>query len=400
MRSGYKLGIFSLAVVLLFIALIQAAQKTPLDWTPTYNPNDKIPFGTYVLFHELQTIFPENEAVTELKEPVYTFFEREQRPESTGFLFVGSEFEIGEAALGKLLQFVHSGHDLFISARYLPDDLMDTLQLATTDFSNYKAGVDYKNDSSSFSAGKKGQSVYLDKVKTSMVFSKLTMQCRILGYFHRGDISVPNFVSLRFGRGNILLHLEPGLFTNYYLLKRRSYALAVVALRHLNGKRIIWYDGQYDRDGAHTPLRFILSSPPLRWSWYILLLTLIVFLIFKSKREQKAIPVVTAEPNLSVAFAETVGSLYYENGTPGNMVRKKIEYFLFGLRQRFPLDTVDLSDKKLITMLSQRLGIGEPEVSSFLQVLIDYKNREDYSEQDLKYVNNLIEQFKQKAKLT
>lgn len=400
MKSGYKLGVFSLAAVLLLIALIQAAQKTPLDWTPTYNPDDKIPFGTYVLFHELKTIFPENERVTGLEESVYTYFDRERSSGNTGFLFVGSAFEVGKPALGKLLQFAYSGHDLFISARYLPEDLMDTLALEATDFSNYEAGVDYKNDSSFFSCGRDGQPVYLDRIKNPRVFSRLTTRCRILGYFQRGGVSVPNFVEVRFGRGRIMLHLGPGLFTNYYLLQQPSYELAAAALGKMNGKRILWYDGQFDRNEERTPLRFILSRPALRWAWYILLFALLTFLIFKSKREQKAIPIVAPEPNLSVAFAETIGSLYYENGSPGNMVHKKIEYFLFELRRRFHLDTDDLADKRLAYMLSQRVGMDEVEVSGFLHTLMDYKSRESHSGQDLKYLNNLIQQFKQKANLT
>jgi hypothetical protein len=398
MKSGYKLGVFSIVVVLLLIALIQAAQKTPLDWNPTYNPNDKIPFGTYVLYHDLKTIFPENKQVTGLEESVYTYFDREKPTDRTGFLFVGSEFEVGKVAINKLLQFAYSGHDLFISAKYLPDELLDTLKITVTNFSNHKAGVDYKNDSSFFSSGREGQAVYLDKIADPMVFSSLTMHCRILGYFQRGGVSVPNFVEVRFGRGKILLHLGPKLFTNYYLLKEPSYELAIAALHQMDGKRILWYDGQFARNRERSPLRFILSQPALKWAWYILLFALLAFLIFKSKREQKAIPIIDPEPNLSVAFAETIGSLYYENGTPGNMVRKKIEYFLFELRRRFHLNTEDLADKKLVYLLSQRVGMHETEVSAFLNILTDFKSRESHSEQDLKYLNNLIEQFKQKFK--
>jgi len=399
MKPGFKLGIVSMAVVLVLIALIQAAQKTPVDWHPTYSPKDKIPYGTYILKHELKTIFPQNHSVTDIDEPVYTYFSDTDPDPEDDFIFIGDTFDIGRAALGKLLTFVHSGHTAFISAHAVPPSLCDTLGIKIAAFDNYEASVPYKNDSTWLSLARFGKRVYYDRIHSARVFSDLAKQTRILGYFHREAVSVPDFIAVSVGKGTLYLHLEPEVFTNYYLLQKEPYAIAVNALRYIKGMRILWYDGQFNLDQEATPLRFILSRPALRWGWYILLFALVVFLLFKSKREQRPVPVIPPEPNLSVTFAETIGSLYYENGNPGNMVLKKIAYFLFLLRQQFHLDTGNLSDDGFRYALGQRVGMNPQEVASFLDILAAYQNRDGWTEEDLKYIHNVIEQFKQKANL-
>src|SRR5690606_10183509 len=144
-------------------------------------------------------------------------------------------------------------------------------------------------------------------------------------YAKKGGVAVPNFIKVKHGKGVVFLHLEPEVFTNYYLLQKETFPVVYHSLQYLGDRQIVWYDGRSHIKQETTPLRFILSDRALSSAWYLLLIALLFYLIFKSKREQRAVPIVEPEPNLSIAFAKTIGSLYYENGAPGNMVVKKIE---------------------------------------------------------------------------
>ena len=59
MIKNYKLFIpLILAATLLLI--IEAVKPKPLNWIPTFSANDKVPFGSFVLFDMLDSLFPED----------------------------------------------------------------------------------------------------------------------------------------------------------------------------------------------------------------------------------------------------------------------------------------------------------------------------------------------------
>src|SRR5699024_6516020 len=101
MRGNRKLGLILLGVVMVVIAVIQAGQKEPVNWRKTYNPKDKIPFGTYVVRQELQHLFPENEDLEEVNRSLYSFFtdSTEYRDLDRELFFVGDYFDPGMAPL-------------------------------------------------------------------------------------------------------------------------------------------------------------------------------------------------------------------------------------------------------------------------------------------------------------
>jgi len=400
MKSNLKLGIFLLVIVLIMTALIQVNQKEKINWNRTYNPKDKIPYGTFVIKNELKNILPHSSEIKTVKQTLYTFLDEGKYDNHAAIVFIGSSFSIGEAGNKKVLDFVKKGGTLFVSTNMFDQRFLDSLEVGITDFNEYKAGIKPQDNTVKIHLSNKDKAFVYDKLKYIFVFDQLKKNATtIVGYAQKGSVSVPNFVKINLGEGQVFLHLEPDVFTNYYVLQEGPFSIAYHSLKYLDGKNILWYDGLYDLDQARTPLRFILSNRALSAAWYLLLFSLILYLIFKSKREQRAVPIIEAEPNLSIAFAKTIGSLYYENGSPGNMVLKKIEYFLFQLRKQYYLNTNDLSDPQFIYALSQRTVIPEEEIMEFINQIQILQNQEGYSIKDLKNIYQLIEQFKQKANL-
>lgn len=399
MKGNFKLGLSLLVVVIVLIALIQASQKQPVNWSRTYNPEDKIPFGTYVIRHELKDIFPENESLKTINESLYQYFndhvEKGKSPEE--LIFIGNYFNQGKAALGSLLNFVTKGNTIFIAAGSMPETLADTLRLKVIPFNTYQAGIGYRNDTVYYDLAANNLSAQYTKSNYQNFFSQLNGQTTtILGYLKRGKVKVPNFIKVRFGRGLIYYQLTPEVYSNYCMLNPKTYPVAYQSIRHLKGKNLLWFDGQFDLKASHTPLRFILSRPPLRTAWYLLLITLLLYLIFKGKREQKAIPIVKPEENLSVAFAETIGALYYENGHPGNMTEKKINYFLYDLKKKYRLDERAPDNQNFRKQAADRLHLSQEETNDFFDQLVYYQKLGNPDLKDLKTVQNIIEDFKQK----
>jgi hypothetical protein len=266
-------------------------------------------------------------------------------------------------------------------------------------FNSYDAGISFNADSFYYATAKGRHRARFEKNENPEFFNQLyPRQTTILGYLIRGKIQLPNFIKVKFGKGNFYLQLSPDLYSNYFMLNPKTYPLAYSSLHHLNGKHILWFDGLYDSELSQNPLRYILSQPALRYGWYLLLITLLLFFFFKSKREQAAIPIVKPEENLSVAFAETIGSLYYENGHPGNLISKKIIYFLYHLKRDFRLDERAISSSQFRKQAALKLKVSEQELNTFFDKLIYYQNLQRPSISDLKIIQELIEDFKQKIK--
>lgn len=399
MRGNVKLGLFLLLVVIVVIAVIQAGQKEPIDWRKTYNPKDKIPFGTYVVRQELQHIFPKNKEIEEINESLYSFFTDSMRVKQTReeLFFIGDYFSPGRAALKELMNFVEKGNTVFLATSYIPDTLASRLHISATEFDAYEVDGSFYYENPVYELAATGIQARYDRPTESFFFDSLDSTATILGHLVYKDRKFPNFIKVPFGEGVFYFQLDPSIYANYYMLKLENFDLAYISLRHLEGVHLRWYDGLYNATAETSPLRVILGHPALQWAWYILLLALLLYLVFKSRREQGAIPIVEPEKNQSVAFAETIGSLYYENGSPGDMLQKKIEYFRYSFKKEFHLQEFQPEELEWRKQIALRLGMPEKEITDFFRSLRKYEETKG-SAQDLVHLQGVIEDFKQKIK--
>ena len=67
MSRTLKIYIFFLLVLIAFFIYIDAIRPKPIDWKPSYDLRDKIPFGLYVFDKESSTILSSNKIKKESK---------------------------------------------------------------------------------------------------------------------------------------------------------------------------------------------------------------------------------------------------------------------------------------------------------------------------------------------
>jgi len=396
MKGSVKFGLILLGIVLLLIGIIDMTSKKPIIWDRTFDAKDKNPFGAYVLRNELKHIIDQQNE--DVNRPLYQYLDSTKGTDKN-LLFYTSYFSLGEAAENKLLDYVSRGGKAMIIAETIDYYLLDSLAIKVFDFYGYKKGVDIKshlrvkltNDNSK---------IHYAKSDLGTVFSKLPKNVTILGGITYQEYLLPNFVEVQIGKGRLYLHLTPDLFGNYYLLNSASqYAYATKSLSYLNDKPIAWYDFKANTAQYSTPLRVLLTNPGLRQAWYVLLGGLVLLLAFKSKREQRAVEIAKPEPNLSKEFCETIATLYYENGTPGNMVDKKIDYFLHDIRNRFHMDTLALREEGFCEELAERSGVSLAETQQLIRLIIRMQGTPQNEVAGLRQINETIEDFKHKAKM-
>ncbi|WP_294348645.1 DUF4350 domain-containing protein [Sphingobacterium sp.] len=396
MKGSVKFGLILLAVVLVLIALIDATSKKPIIWDRTFDAKDKNPFGAYVLRQELKHIIDQKNITIE--RPLYEYLDSTKKTDVNLFFYT-SYFSMGEAAEDKLLDYVNRGGKAMIVAEDIDNYLLDSLGLEADNFYGFKKGVNIKSQLR-VRLMNDNNKIHYGKSELGEVFKKLPKNATILGAITYKEFALPNFVAIQFGKGTIYLHLTPDLFGNYYLLNSASqYAYVAKSLSYLNDKPLAWYDFKANMDQYRTPLRVLLMNDGLRQAWYVLLAGLVLLLVFRSRREQRAVAVVAPEPNLSKEFCETIATLYYENGAPGNMVAKKIDYFLHDLRSRFHVDTLTLRENEFSEELAERSGVFLAETQVLVRLIVRMQDAKEHDLADLKLVNDTIEEFKHKAKM-
>ncbi|MCA5005866.1 DUF4350 domain-containing protein [Sphingobacterium bovistauri] len=400
MSKGTWFGVALIVIVFMGIVLIDAGAKRPIDWRESYLFKEKIPFGTYVFREELPNILSKDRKYTDTGDSYYELFYTEDSlaQVNSALIDIYEYHDFYEEQTDALLHYVERGGEVFLSGKSFPDNFLDTLGL-------YFELLDYAKfrplpNSVYYTLGRDTSRLYLDKVASFPVFSKLNPETTtILGHLNSRGRALPNFVKVSYGKGALYLHMVPAVFGNYYMLQENSYKYASKVINVINSKDVWLYDYGYNWEQPRTPLRVILNKQGFAQAWYLLLIGLVLLMLFKSKREQRAVPVIKPEPNKSKEFAQTIGNLYYENGSPGNIIQKKIEYFLFDIRNNYQVDTLKLDDDRLIKQLSSKSGVNMEEIKQLLGMVELYRNKREASIHDVKIINQKIEEFKQKANL-
>lgn len=391
--------IFLLAGAVLLIILVEWLTPKPINWTPTFSRQDKIPFGSHVVYEMLPELFP-GKAVRINNRTLYENQQNGTLPNGN-YVFVNDQFRIGEEDAHVLLDFVHRGNHAFIAAQYFDELLEDTLgfrtesvfftsdsvglklthpQLKTDDFYSYRK-------INLFYAFAKPDSV---KQATFEVLGVSNLKSR------------PNFIRIPFGKGYFYLNSVPLAYTNYNMLAEDNARYISGTLSYLPVQNVYW-DEHYKAfgrsngaDSSQTPLRFFLSQPPLRWGLYLTLGALLLFMLFEAKRKQRIIPIVQPLANTTVEFTETVGRLYYQYKDHKNIAEKKITYFLAHLRTQYYVKTTEF-DEPLYTRLAEKTGVEKSEIVPLFQLIERIRRQSAITEPDLLTLNEKIESFLKKS---
>lgn len=403
MKNSGKFGLILLGITVLIIAFIDLASDKQVDWTRSYDQRDKIPYGLYITRQELPEILGYKAEIEDFTSTNYAFLKTFlPGKEQSSLIYVMNGFYEGKEVIRELVSFVDRGGEVFISANSFPHHLLDTLGMKQQYYypHHFDAVLDVGDKPFSLTDGK--TAYYKDLEYPGLFYDIDTAGVSTVGYWEVEDRELPNFLEIKRGKGRFLLHLEPLMFTNYYMLQQPNFVYGAAALKLLSNTEIYWYDSKFKEMGqAKTPLRVLLQNDGLRQAWYTLLFGLILFLLFKSKREQRAVKVVEPEPNLSKEFARTIATLYYESGNPGNLAQKKVEYFLYDIRTHFQLDILQLEEEMFVKQLSLKAGLPIEACESLIKLLVRYRKRKVRTSTDAELVdlNKRIEEFKQKANM-
>ncbi|GAA4805261.1 hypothetical protein GCM10023231_38040 [Olivibacter ginsenosidimutans] len=381
-----KLYLIIACSLLAVYLLVEYNKPQPINWTPTYDKADKIPFGTYVLYHELPQLFQKG-----IKPSRQSIYETLTHAGRASVLIISPNVNISATDFDQMKTFLNQGHDVFIAAKGYNYAFLDSLKLAIQ-----LNAVLIAKDSLRFHFV--NPSLHPEKEYRfkrglgATYFSKFdTLRTTVLAKNNKDQAL---FIRYTFGKGHLYLTASPDFFSNYALLSPDGAEFAAQALAYLPTKKTLIFD-QYQALGAYGDrsfFRVIFSNPPLKWAYYLLLASLVLFVIYNSKRRQRIIPVEDPMKNTSVDFAKVVGGVYYQQRDNKDIVHKKVIYLLHFIRNHYRLKTSEL-DAEFRESLINRSGVEEEIIDKLLKE-INAINRGKYlSDQELMALNENIEQF-------
>ncbi|WP_108821905.1 DUF4350 domain-containing protein [Dysgonomonas sp. Marseille-P4361] len=333
----------------------------------------------------------EEDSIESETNPTSWYFDLDSITDTTSYLFVNMRFDIDDLDLEYLLDFVGLGNNAFISAEIFNNKLLDTLGIHRS--------YDYYRSDTVFSLPDYPSREY--RIGTlSNTLALNTDSCpypvRTLGVNNHNDTV---FIDIQYGRGHIYLHTVPTAFTNINMLKTTEYDFAFRCLSYLpENSKIIWDEFQKQgMQGRNSYFRVLFANPPLRTALYIVLAGLLLFMIFRAKRTQRIIPVITPPVNSSLEFLGTISNLYYRKKDFTTIAQKRHAYFLDFIRKNYYMSTEN-TDSDFISRLSAKSGMDKEELSELFSLhkditILPYVSNELF----LKY-NSLLEDFYKKAK--
>lgn len=203
-------------------------------------------------------------------------------------------------------------------------------------------------------------------------------------------------VRIKIGKGSFTYFSMPIFFSNYYILKENN-AVAEAMLLTLPNHHTYWtnyFEGQVDYRPSRSVLAFIHSQPALSWAFYTLLVSVLIFLAFQLRREQRAIPIVKAPDNISLKFTETISNLYLLNQDHKEMVIKKMSLFLEHVRTKYHVDT-HVIDQGFFNRLAIKANVKETLVKHIFDRYNQLLRQDKIDDDQFLAFSNLLQNFKQ-----
>lgn len=367
-----KYMIFLIVVIILYV-VYELQKPKQLNWTSTYHVNHSIPFGAKATHDLIKDLF-DDEALTSSYKTIYELVNEENLTEN--LLVVADGISLDDNDVNALLEHVDNGATVLLSARGFGGPITDTLGFSVA-VKDPTLAYDFKAIQEALS-GEALETVSLKfGDRSEYGFSTIAT----MSYFGRVDEEKLEVLAVNEGNepvlvrhkkleGSLLVSTMPLAFSNYFVLNEETTRFTSSLLSLFPKDEAIMHNEYYQlgRLEAQTPLRVLLSNPSLKWAFFILLFTLLIFIFFESKRRQRIIPLIVPLKNMSVEFVETLGRLYYRQNDHLKLAEKRVQYWKDYVRGHYNL-RIDQLDDRFAKDLANKSGVTPKSINVLLEFI-------------------------------
>ena len=223
--KGYRNFIIIFGLLLVIYIVAEANKPKPVNWKVSLSKDDKNPYGGYIIFNQLKTIFPGG-VIESHRTPLYNQLNN-YTGSATTYLLISQSFSLSANDFEEMRNYVAKGNYVFASAVNFNKIFSDSLGFKT--FSRVSL---LKEDSTSVNFVnpllKRRNNFIFKKSTIDEYFSKFdTARSVILGVNKNAR---PNFIKVDHGAGAFFIHSAPLCFSNYFMLYQDNaeYTLSLI----------------------------------------------------------------------------------------------------------------------------------------------------------------------------
>ncbi|MBP1593378.1 MAG: hypothetical protein H6Q12_396 [Bacteroidetes bacterium] len=419
MKGNLKFIVFILLLIPVMFLFEQSFTKE-FSWDASFNKNDKQPFGCFVFDDVLSSSLKGNYSISDK-----TFFQlnNDSTARPKAFLVLSDYAFMDSVQFRSMISLLRKGNKImFVSSTFSPY-LVDSLRITA-----HNSFIGYDDIKAMTRHTRNRKPLFLcNSVTPRKVYRFYPQICT--DFFsqvtpdepkmkdeskdkrkHTWLSDIPSTVlatnrerfpvafSKKVGKGELFMVSTPLLFTNYGILDQQNAGYVFSLLSYMKGMPLVRFDASGTKSEAkETPLRYFLSQPPLRWSIYLSMFVLILFMRFNAKRRQRIIPVIEPPVNTTLDFIKQIGTMYYQKKDYLGILRKKKVYFAKALKKETYIDI----EEEVLTMdlchrLSNKTGMQAERIYKILKDLellqydipIDEKTLKDYIDRMNEIITN------------
>lgn len=370
------------AVAFVFLAIVVwifANSREEVDWTVRLDQEEYQPYD----LGYLKTILDKssNKEFTVNQEKLEKVL---KETKSANYILISQNSHFSKKELKALKKFVDKGNDAFIAVNYLDENLDAFLNFAYIETAKWDSSYQMQLNATENKVfpfrfyNKKGLVKrpfnyfnFIDK-ESDLDFESLGSFQKWAEWKAGNAYSYCNYVRVKWGKGNFYVHTNPVLFSNYHLQSKKGLAYINGVLSPLENKNILWDEytsyyhfdpdsppnsGDEDQRETSSPLKFVLEHKALKYAWYTLLLGILIFLLFRSKRRQTQIPIIPQVENTSLEFSKSLGALYIQNGSGKSLAIELMSQFDNYNRRRFRINRQQ-KDKDAAKLISDKSRVN------------------------------------------
>lgn len=395
--KGYRRFIITLGILFAVFVIVKITSPDPIRWEESLRADDKNPYGTYILSNSLNDLFPHTSIENIRKDIVGTLGENDKNQQA--YIAIAPDIYTDSLSIAKLLQFVRKGNTALLAAEDFDQGFLDSLHLhIEASLFNFKDPASAFSDSGYAYLSGNTKSYSCRTITLDNYFDTIGNKYPVTILGTRGNKKQEvNFVQIKIGNGLLLLHVNPLVFSNYFLIRNGNEDYVSKVLSYIpNDCTHIYWDKYYTegKEEPTTPFRFLLSNHWLQIGLYLTLILLLLYVCFHAKRQQRPIPVLTARRNTTEDYIKTIASLYFNQKSNREIGQKKAQYWLSYIRRNYYIDTTE-HNKEFITSVAKKTGTDEKLIQKIVAQIPE--EHSFFLDKDLQHFNHNLNLFYQQT---
>ncbi len=414
MTNRTKIGLIAGVILLmgLMVLLFSSGNKkksskntfVSSNWINKYGLLDKKPYGLY-LFTTLTKAHIDSSQRILVAHNSTIFDSLLTTHEPKTYFFTGKRFGLFTDEIRSVLDEVADGSDLFLAYEGITENVEQELFVDVQMQFDYASEIKIKTKSKSYSMFHLFQNDTIARDWKFFGNSKAFKPHQSLSWSSEMD----NMIKIHHGKGKIILCSTPNVFYNYQLKTVDGYHYAQFVLNHISKNQDIVYldfgrlsedydeiveEPQEGEDDSY--LRLLFTNPPLLKAMLLSLFALLLYAIFRSKRVRPIVPYLDKKKDMTLAFAETITSIYFNKRDPYTLLQIQRRNFFTMVQKHFYLDLNRGDRENVLNSLAEKSNYDKRDLVELL-AFFETKTVSEVNEHYLAKVLGLQHEFYRKT---